>query len=97
MGIIIKFMNLDFAWSSRLVHYVLSRQLYCKKLYELWFLIENTQPCFSIIEFEDITCLMCPPIPNTKVVGDFEKSNRFWWLFNLRRTRSTPRAEDIRI
>ncbi|KAF2562420.1 hypothetical protein F2Q70_00016968 [Brassica cretica] len=30
------------------------------------------------------------------VVEDVEKSNSFWALFNLRRTRSTPSAEDIR-
>lgn len=95
LGIIIKFMNLEFAWSSTLVHYVLSRQLYCKKQHELWFLIEKQAARFSIFEFEDIIGLNCEPIPSTTVVEEVEKSNAFWALFNLRPTRSTPSAEDI--
>ncbi|CAN7105703.1 unnamed protein product [Brassica rapa subsp. narinosa] len=95
LGIIIKFMNLEFSWSSTLVHYVLSRQLYCKKRHELWFLIEKQLARFSIFEFQDITGLNCEPLPNTMVVEDVEKSNSFWALFNLRCTRSTPSAEDI--
>ncbi|KAG5397551.1 hypothetical protein IGI04_019365 [Brassica rapa subsp. trilocularis] len=88
-------MNLEFSWSSTLVHYVLSRQLYCKKRHELWFLIEKQPARFSIFEFQDITGLNCEPLPNTMIVEDVEKSNSFWALFNLRRTRSTPSAEDI--
>ncbi|KAF8056093.1 hypothetical protein N665_1277s0003, partial [Sinapis alba] len=84
LGIIIKFMNLEFAWSSRLVHYVLSRQLYCKKLYEHCFLIGKQPACFSIFEFKDIT-----------VVGDVEKSKWFGGMFNLRPSRSTASAEEI--
>ena len=95
LGKIIKFMNLEFSWSSTLVHYVLSRQLYCKKRHELWFLIEKQHARFSILEFQDITGLNCEPLPNTMIVEDVEKSNSFWALFNLRRTRSTPSAEDI--
>ncbi|KAF3601995.1 hypothetical protein F2Q69_00035395 [Brassica cretica] len=96
VGIIIKFMDVEFAWSSTLVHYFLSRQLYCKKQHEIWFLIEKQPARFSLFEFEDITCLNCEPLPNTMVVEDVEKSNNFWALFNLRRTGSTPSAEDIR-
>ncbi|CAN7072972.1 unnamed protein product [Brassica oleracea var. botrytis] len=89
-------MDLEFAWSSTLVHYFLSRQLYCKKQHEIWFLIEKQHARFSLFEFEDITCLNCEPLPNTMVVEDVEKSNNVWALFNLRRTGSTPSAEDIR-
>ncbi|KAL0684190.1 hypothetical protein Bca4012_051038 [Brassica carinata] len=96
LGIIIKFMDLEFAWSSALVHYFLSRQLYCKKRHELWFLIGKQHARFSLFEFEDIKGLNCEPLPNTMVVENVEKSNSFWALFNLRRTRSTPSAEDIR-
>ncbi|CAF2141866.1 unnamed protein product [Brassica rapa] len=96
LGIIIKFMDLEFAWSSTLVHYVFSRQLYCKKRHELWFLIEKQPARFSLFEFEDITGLNCEPLPNTMVVEDVEKSISFWALFHLRCTRSTPGAEDIR-
>ncbi|KAG2328813.1 hypothetical protein Bca52824_011541 [Brassica carinata] len=36
LGVIIKYVNLEFAWSSKLAHYILSRQLFCKKKHELW-------------------------------------------------------------
>lgn len=95
LGVIIKYVNLKFAWTSILVHYILSRQLYCKKRHELWFLIEEQPALFSLFEFEDITGLNCDPIPDAMVVEDVEESNRFWALFKLRRPRSTPSAEDI--
>ncbi|KAL0667465.1 hypothetical protein Bca4012_030169 [Brassica carinata] len=96
LGIIIKFMDLEFAWSSTLVHNFFSRQLYCKKRHELWFLIGKQPARFSLFEFEGITSLNCEPLPNTMVVEDVKKSNSFWALFNMRRNRSTPSAEDIR-
>ncbi|CAN6998958.1 unnamed protein product, partial [Brassica rapa subsp. trilocularis] len=46
---------------------VLSRQLYCKKRHELWFLIEKQPARFSIFEFQDITGLNCEPLPNTMI------------------------------
>lgn len=95
LGVIIKYVNLKFAWTSILVHYILSRQLHCKKRHELWFLIEEQPALFSLFEFEDITGLNCDPIPDAMVVEDVEESNRFWALFKLRRPRSTPSAEDI--
>ncbi|KAL0730273.1 hypothetical protein Bca4012_026366 [Brassica carinata] len=95
LGVIIKYMNLKFAWSSILVHYILSRQLYCKKLHELWFSIEEQPVRFTLFEFEDITSLKCEPLPNAIVVEDVEKSNHFRAMFNLRHPRSIPSAEDI--
>ena len=59
-------------------------------------MIEKQPARFSLFEFEDITCLNCEPLPNTMVVEDVKKSNSFWALFNMRRNRSTPSAEDIR-
>ncbi|KAF3556894.1 hypothetical protein F2Q69_00012143 [Brassica cretica] len=96
LGIIIKFMDLEFAWSSTLVHNFFSRQLYCKKRHKLWFLIGKQPARFSLFEFEGITGLNCEPLPNTMVVEDVKKTNSFWALFNMRRNRSTPSVEDIR-
>ncbi|KAG2328362.1 hypothetical protein Bca52824_011090 [Brassica carinata] len=95
LGVIIKYVNLEFAWSSKLVHYILSRQLFCKKQHELWFLIEKQPARFSLFEFEHIIGLNCDPIPNRIVVEDVEKSNRFWGLFKLKHPRSTPSSEDV--
>ncbi|KAG2311925.1 hypothetical protein Bca52824_023482 [Brassica carinata] len=67
LGVIIKFLNLEFEWCSKLVHYVTSRQLYCKKLHEFLFLIEKQPARFSIFEFEDIKGLNCDTILNTKI------------------------------
>ncbi|KAF8100833.1 hypothetical protein N665_0215s0010 [Sinapis alba] len=39
LGVFIKFHKLEFGWASRLVHYMLTYQLDCKKKYELWSLI----------------------------------------------------------
>ncbi|CAA7037491.1 unnamed protein product [Microthlaspi erraticum] len=36
VGVFCKFHDLDFAWSSKLVHTMLSYQLECKKKYEIW-------------------------------------------------------------
>ncbi|KAG2288860.1 hypothetical protein Bca52824_048464 [Brassica carinata] len=80
LGVIIKFMDLEFAWSSTL----------------LWFLIGKQPARFSLFEFEYITGLNSESLPNTMVVEDIETSNSFWAMFNLRRTRSTPSAEDRR-
>ncbi|KAL0696265.1 hypothetical protein Bca4012_063445 [Brassica carinata] len=95
LGVIIKYVNLEFAWSSKLVHYILSREFFCKKQHELWFLIEKQPARFSLFEFEDITGLNCDPIPNRMVVKDVEKSNHFWGLFKLKHPRSTPSSEDV--
>ncbi|KAL0696266.1 hypothetical protein Bca4012_063446 [Brassica carinata] len=95
LGVNIKYVNLEFAWISKLLHYILSRQLFCKKQHELWFLIEKQPARFSLFEFEDITGLNCDPIPNRMVVEDVEKSNRFWGLFKLKHPRSTPSSEDV--
>ncbi|KAL0802410.1 hypothetical protein Bca101_057586 [Brassica carinata] len=65
---------------------------------DVWEHVENSPlgPArFSIFEFKDITGLNWDTIPNTKVVGDVEESNRFWGLFNLRSSRSTSSDEDI--
>ncbi|KAF8117464.1 hypothetical protein N665_0010s0041 [Sinapis alba] len=64
LGVFIKFHELEFGWISRLVHYILTYQLDCKKKYELWSLIDVRPVKFSLKEFEEITCLNCEYVKN---------------------------------
>ncbi|KAF8106367.1 hypothetical protein N665_0142s0006 [Sinapis alba] len=64
LGVFIKFHELEFGWGSRLVHYMLTYQLDCKKKYELWSLIGVRPVRFSLNEFEEITSLNCEYVKN---------------------------------
>ncbi|KAF2595060.1 hypothetical protein F2Q70_00043519 [Brassica cretica] len=59
LGVIIKFKELGFGWTSRLVHFILCFQLYIKKKFELWSLVVSQPVRFSLIEFEHLTGLNC--------------------------------------
>ncbi|CAN7023273.1 unnamed protein product, partial [Brassica rapa subsp. trilocularis] len=59
LGVFIKFKELDFGWTSRLVHFMLSFQLDIKKKFELWSLVISQPVRFSLIEFEHLTGLNC--------------------------------------
>ncbi|KAG5410873.1 hypothetical protein IGI04_007192 [Brassica rapa subsp. trilocularis] len=59
LGVFIKFKELDFGWTSRLVHFMLSFQLDIKKKFELWSLVVSQPVRFSLIEFEHLTGLNC--------------------------------------
>ncbi|KAG5409154.1 hypothetical protein IGI04_005473 [Brassica rapa subsp. trilocularis] len=59
LGVFIKFKELDFGWTSRLVHFMLSFQLDIKKKFELWSLVVSQPVRFSLIEFEYLTGLNC--------------------------------------
>ncbi|KAG5406147.1 hypothetical protein IGI04_012266 [Brassica rapa subsp. trilocularis] len=59
LGVFIKFKELDFGWTSRLVHFMLSFQLDIKKKFELWSVVVSQPVRFSLIEFEYLTGLNC--------------------------------------
>src|SRR5690606_40510664 len=62
LGVFIKFKEVGFAWSSRLVHYMLSFQLDIKKKYELWSLVGPQPLRISLLEFENISVVYCENI-----------------------------------
>ncbi|XP_048604904.1 uncharacterized protein LOC106378232 [Brassica napus] len=59
LGVFIKFKELDFGWTSRLVHVLLCFQLDINKKFELWSLVVSQPVRFSLIEFEHLTGLNC--------------------------------------
>ncbi|KAF8051782.1 hypothetical protein N665_1666s0003 [Sinapis alba] len=59
LGVFLKFKEMDFGWTSRLVHYMLCFQLNIKKKYELWSLVGAYPVRFLLIEFEQLTGLNC--------------------------------------
>ncbi|XP_022564950.1 uncharacterized protein LOC106373340 [Brassica napus] len=59
LRVFIKFKELDFGWTSRLVHFLLCFQLDIKKKFELWSLVVSQPVRFSLIEFEHLTGLNC--------------------------------------
>ncbi|CAN7065829.1 unnamed protein product, partial [Brassica rapa subsp. trilocularis] len=59
LGVFIKFKELDFGWTSRLLHFLLCFQLDIKKNFELWSLVVSQPVRFSLIEFEHLTGLNC--------------------------------------
>nr|VDD24809.1 unnamed protein product [Brassica oleracea] len=59
LGVFIKFKELEFGWTSRLVHFMLCFQLDIKKKFELWSLVASQPARFSLIEFEHLTGLNC--------------------------------------
>uniref|UniRef100_A0A0D3CSK1 DUF1985 domain-containing protein n=1 Tax=Brassica oleracea var. oleracea TaxID=109376 RepID=A0A0D3CSK1_BRAOL len=79
LGVFIKFKELGFGWTSRLVHFILCFQLYIKKKFELWSLVVLQPVRFSLIEFEHFTGLNCEYIKDlenprcevTKEMGSF--------------------------
>ncbi|CAN6909946.1 unnamed protein product [Brassica oleracea] len=66
LGVFIKFKELDFGWTSRLVHFLLCFQLDIKKKFELWSLVVSQPMRFSLIEFEHLTGL------NSDYIKDLE-------------------------
>ncbi|CAG7875645.1 unnamed protein product [Brassica rapa] len=59
LGVFIKFKELEFVWTSRLIHFLLCFQLDIKKKFELWSLVASQHARFSLIEFEYLTGLNC--------------------------------------
>ncbi|KAF3593626.1 hypothetical protein DY000_02020272 [Brassica cretica] len=59
LGVFIKFKELGFGWTSRLVHFIFCFQLDIKKKFELWSLVVSQPVRFSLIEFEHLSGLNC--------------------------------------
>ncbi|KAG5384517.1 hypothetical protein IGI04_035987 [Brassica rapa subsp. trilocularis] len=59
LGVFIKFKELEFGWTSRLVHFLLCFQMDIKKKFELWSLVASQPARFSLIQFEHLTGLNC--------------------------------------
>ncbi|KAF8095019.1 hypothetical protein N665_0346s0016 [Sinapis alba] len=66
LGVFLKFKELNFAWASRLVHFMLCFKLDIKKKYELWCLVGPQPARFSMIEFEHLIGLNCDYVENLK-------------------------------
>lgn len=66
LGVIIRFVEKKFTWSSKLVEYLLVKQLVCKKKYEIWCLFGSTPARLSLSEFEYLTTLNCAPFSEAK-------------------------------
>ncbi|XP_024014020.1 uncharacterized protein LOC18022251 [Eutrema salsugineum] len=85
LGVFLKFHDLDFGWTSRLVHHMLTFQIVCKQRYEIWSLIGTTPVWFSLHEFEEITGLNCGYVDDLAVT-DLELSDdmrAFWELMGV--------------
>ncbi|CAG7906154.1 unnamed protein product [Brassica rapa] len=59
LGVFIKFKELEFGWTSRLVHFLLCFQLDIKKKFERCSLVASQPARFSLIEFDHLTGLNC--------------------------------------
>ncbi|KAF8086494.1 hypothetical protein N665_0623s0001 [Sinapis alba] len=64
LGVYLKFKELNFAWASRLIHFMLCFKLHIKKKYDLWCLVGPEPARFSLIEFEHLTGLNCDYVEN---------------------------------
>ncbi|KAF8107473.1 hypothetical protein N665_0121s0026 [Sinapis alba] len=80
LRVFLKFKELDFGWTSRLVHYMLCFQLNIKKKYEFWSLVGADPVRFSLIEFEHLTGPNCEYIENLEnpICMVTKKMASFW-------------------
>ncbi|KAG2322281.1 hypothetical protein Bca52824_015494 [Brassica carinata] len=76
VGVIVRLKEMDYTWSARAVHHLLTNQLVVDNIHELWSLIEGQPIRFSLFEFGEITGLNCEPVDiNDKVEVDHKA---FW-------------------
>ncbi|KAF8111885.1 hypothetical protein N665_0071s0024 [Sinapis alba] len=64
LGVFLKFKELNFAWASRMIHFMLCFKLDIKKKYDLWCLVGPEPARFSLIEFEHLTGFNCDYVEN---------------------------------
>ncbi|KAF8051380.1 hypothetical protein N665_1736s0002 [Sinapis alba] len=85
LGVFLKFKELNFAWASRLVHFMLYFKLHIKKKYELWCLVGPEPVRFSLIEVEHLTCLNCDYVENLEnpKCEVTEETTAFWQLLGV--------------
>ncbi|KAJ4917264.1 Ulp1 protease family protein [Raphanus sativus] len=61
VGVILKLKELNYTWSAKAVHHLLTNQLVVNNIHEIWSAIEGQAIRFSLYEFGDITSLNCKP------------------------------------
>ncbi|VVB06962.1 unnamed protein product [Arabis nemorensis] len=55
VGVIVKFVDRQFTWSSKPVHYLLTHRLKTSKRHEIWSLVDNQPIRFSLCKFAAFT------------------------------------------
>ncbi|CAA7017738.1 unnamed protein product [Microthlaspi erraticum] len=81
IGVIAKLKDVEYTFSAKIVHYLLTHQLQTKKSYEIWSLIDTQPIRLSLLEFGDITGLNCEPFKDeNKWDLDHEE---FWGELNV--------------
>ncbi|KAF8114448.1 hypothetical protein N665_0037s0024 [Sinapis alba] len=83
LGVFLKFKELNFAWASRLVHFMLCFKVDIKKKYELWCLVGPEPVRFSLIEFEHLTGLNCDYVENLENPRCKVTEETFWQLLGV--------------
>ncbi|CAN7032058.1 unnamed protein product [Brassica oleracea var. botrytis] len=61
VGVILRLKELNYTWSAKAVHHLLTNQLVVNNIHEIWSAIEGQPIRFSLYEFGDITGLNCEP------------------------------------
>lgn len=61
VGVILRLKELNYTWSAKAVHHLLTNQLVVNNIHEIWSAIEGQPIRFSLYEFGDITSLNCEP------------------------------------
>ncbi|KAG2251520.1 hypothetical protein Bca52824_081656 [Brassica carinata] len=81
VGVFPRLYELDFIWSTKVVHYLLTHQLVVRKNYEIWSLIDWQPIRLSLLEFGEITGLNCDMFDD----GDLCKVDHkeFWAELNV--------------
>ncbi|CAE6207171.1 unnamed protein product [Arabidopsis arenosa] len=72
-GKLFKYPVCQTAYSARLIHSLLCRQLVTKKRHELWFVFGGKPLRFSLREFHITTGLECKPIPSKEDIKSHQK------------------------
>ncbi|ESQ38572.1 hypothetical protein EUTSA_v10029454mg [Eutrema salsugineum] len=85
LGVFSKFHDLDFGWASRLVHHMLTFQIFCKQKYEIWSLIGTIPVRFSLHESEEITGLNCGYVDDLALtdLALSDDTRAFWELMGV--------------
>ncbi|KAF8104470.1 hypothetical protein N665_0172s0100 [Sinapis alba] len=84
-GVFLKFKEMNFAWASRLVHFMICFKLLIKKKYELWCPVGPEPARFPLIEFEQLTGLNCDYVENLENLRYevTEETTAFWQLLGV--------------
>ncbi|CAN6970844.1 unnamed protein product [Brassica rapa subsp. trilocularis] len=76
VGVIVKLKEMDYTWSAKAVHHLLTNQLVVNNIHEIWSVIEGQPIRLSLYEFGQITGFNCEPFDiNDKVEVDHKP---FW-------------------